>query len=59
MLSGMELKVAVLLRDIPESWKIGEIIGITGHSVENHRSQIHKKLSLGHLVNLSSFFAQF
>lgn len=58
-LSPMELKTSVLLRDFLQSWKIAEILNITEGTVEKHRSQIHKKLSLSSSVQLSSFFAQF
>jgi len=43
-LTGMELRVAALVKAMLPSWRIGEILGITEKAVENYRVKIRRKI---------------
>ena len=55
-LTKTDLKISVLLCESLASWQIGDLLGISEHTVENHRSRIHKKLQIPASHNLSTFF---
>jgi DNA-binding CsgD family transcriptional regulator len=41
MLSPMQLRVCVLVKETEPSWRIAEILGISEKTVENHRHNAH------------------
>ena len=43
-LTPMELRVGALVKALLPSWKIGEFLGITEKTVENHRRNIRVKI---------------
>jgi len=54
-LSPRELQVASLIKARMPSWKIAEMLFITEHAVEKHRSEIRRKLHLPHEANLLTY----
>ena len=59
LLSPTELHICAMLRESLLSWEIAEQLSITERSVENHRSNIRKKLSLSPAQNLQMFLVGF
>ncbi len=57
-LSMMELKISVLIRVMKSSWEIAEILGVSEHTVENHRVNIRKKVAAKKGNNLLSCLLQ-
>ncbi len=57
-LTPMELRIAALVRAGYKSWEIGNMLGITEHTVENHRTHIRQKIGgtidglFGHLLRI-------
>ena len=58
-LSKTDIKVAVLLREGLASWQIGGLLKVKDHTVENHRTRIHKILQIPRSHDLSAFFKGF
>jgi ATP/maltotriose-dependent transcriptional regulator MalT len=52
-LTLMELKTCALIKSMKGSWEISEILGISEHTVENHRVNIRKKIGIKKGGNLS------
>ena len=55
MLTRSELRVAALVSGLLPSREIARILGIAEHSVENHRSNIRKKIQLPDDITLTQF----
>lgn len=58
-LSPAELHICAMLREAFVSWEIAEQLSITERSVENHRSNIRRKLGLTPEQNLQMFLVGF
>ena len=58
-LSPTELEICAMLRESLLSREIAELLSITEHRVENHRSSIRHKLHLDKTKNLRSFLMGF
>ena len=58
-LTPAELHICAMLRASLFSWEIAEELSITERSVENHRSNIRKKLGLHPDQNLQVFLTAF
>ncbi len=56
-LTKMEVKVCVCLAESWSSAKIGTVLGRDEHTINNHITEIRKKLNLPHPEKLPSFFA--
>jgi DNA-binding CsgD family transcriptional regulator len=54
-LSRQELRISALVKAELPSWKIGEMLYISEHAVEKHRSGIRQKMQLPHEINLQTF----
>jgi DNA-binding CsgD family transcriptional regulator len=59
MLSPTELHICAMLRESFLSWEIAQQLSITERSVENHRSNIRRKLGLTPQQNLQMFLVGF
>jgi DNA-binding CsgD family transcriptional regulator len=57
-LSPMEARVAALASGLLPTAEIARILGVTEHSVENHRTSIRKKLGLDRKTNLTMHLQQ-
>ena len=51
-LTSMELKTAALIKAMNASWEIAEALGISEHTVENHRVNIRRKTGVPPGANL-------
>ena len=45
-LTTMELKTCALVKALKESWEISDLLGVSEHTIENHRVNIRRKLGL-------------
>jgi DNA-binding NarL/FixJ family response regulator len=59
LLSPTELHICAMLRESYLSWEIAQQLSITERSVENHRSNIRRKLGLSPEQNLQMFLIGF
>jgi DNA-binding CsgD family transcriptional regulator len=59
LLSPTELHICAMLRESFVSWEIAHKLSITERSVENHRSNIRRKLGLSAEQNLQTFLVGF
>lgn len=45
-LTLMEMRVCALVKAMLPSWRIAEILGVSEHTIENHRSNARRKMCL-------------
>jgi DNA-binding CsgD family transcriptional regulator len=53
-LTSMELKTCALIKALKCSWEISDLLGVSEHTIENHRVHIRRKFGLTKGSNLFS-----
>jgi DNA-binding NarL/FixJ family response regulator len=53
-LTLMELKTCALIKGLKGSWEISDILGVSEHTIENHRVNIRRKIGLQEGVSLAT-----
>ena len=58
-LSPIELQLCLMIRERMPSWQIAEKLSVKEHTIENHRSDIRRKLKLKFGRSLENFLLTF
>lgn len=54
-LTPIELRICILVTHDFKNWEIANVLGVTEHNIENHRSRIRKKFGIGKSVHLQTY----